>query len=41
MATFADLSVAETDAIMKWTTEQIDIRMELVGRAATFVDKID
>ena len=41
MATFADMSVAQTDAIKQWTPEHIDTRMEMIGRAATFVDQID
>ena len=41
MATFADMSVAQTEAIKQWTLEQMDTRMEMIGRAATFVDQID
>ena len=41
MATFADMSVAQTEAIEELTFTQLDTRMEMIGRAATFVDTID
>ena len=41
MATFADMSQAQTESIQKWATDLLDSRMEMIGRAASFVDNID
>ena len=41
MATFADKSVAQAEAIKEWALAQLNTRMEMIGRAATFVDTID
>ena len=41
MATFADMSQAQTEAIQRWTMDQLDTRMVMIGRAATFVENID
>ena len=41
MATFADMSVAQTEAIKEWTLAQLNTRMDMIGRAATCVDTID
>ena len=41
MATFADMSQAQTESIQKWGTDLLDSRMEMIGRAASFVDNID
>ena len=41
MAAFAEMNPMQTAAIQEWVTAQLDSRMELIGRAATFVDQID
>jgi hypothetical protein len=41
MASFTDLTPAQTQSIQLWVTGQLDARMEMISRAATYVDGID
>ena len=41
MASFAEMSAAQTASIQECVNEQINSRMELAGRAVTFIADID
>ena len=41
MASFTDMTPAQTEAIQSWVTGQLNTQMEMIGRAASYVDGID
>ena len=41
MASFNDMTPAQTESIQGWVTSQLDARMEMISRAASYVDGID
>ena len=41
MAAFTGLGDETTQSIQEWVTQQLDLRMQIAGRAADYINELD